>query len=297
MNLILDGNNVAFRSHMMRGGPGTLTPTEINVEAASRFFSTILRYSKIIEPTRIFTTWDIKQNPVDEVNFRKAEISDYKEHRNKEARQQVYGSIDLILEGLKAAKIPTLFPYNLEADDIIAYLCRILDGPKIIISSDSDLLQLVSDDVTVHAIHKGTDVTPDNFSEFTDGVPLDKFVLYKSILGDTADGIPGLPRYGKIKAKKLIHDEHQLSRLSEENKTQITRNIDLIDLTKSLDQSPGEEQYYWSQIEDLDHNYDLNAMLQFGKSHGIAGITHHKHDWSEIFYPQRLFLEQIAASM
>ena len=46
--------------------------------------------------------------------------------------------------------INSIFPRELEADDIVAYICREHEGSKVIISVDRDFLQLISSECTLY---------------------------------------------------------------------------------------------------------------------------------------------------
>lgn len=97
-----------------------------------------------------------------------------------------------------------------EADDILFVLARALtnlDEEVILVSSDRDMLQLLSNHVRIlnPNIKQG-----EQFSEkdtFIENFGLDKklwkkeWLLYRAICGDGADGIPGVPHIGGVAPK------------------------------------------------------------------------------------------------
>jgi len=98
-----------------------------------------------------------------------------------------------------------------EADDVIGSLSRSLaaDGYRVVIvTGDSDLLQLVEDDVLVvlPGARRFGDVR-----EFDTAAVFDRYGFapeyvpdYKALVGDTSDNIPGVPGIGDKTAKSLI---------------------------------------------------------------------------------------------
>lgn len=91
-----------------------------------------------------------------------------------------------------------------EADDIIAKLCSLIPGFKVIVSSDKDLLQLVQQEVYQIRPQKSYDVlTPsDVFSEYKFEA---KYIAdYLALVGDSVDNIPGCKQIGPKRATKLI---------------------------------------------------------------------------------------------
>jgi 5'-3' exonuclease len=158
-------------------------------------------------PNEIILTWDKKLNEGG-TNFRK-ELVPYKEHRDdSEIRKQVYGHIEYIQPFLDALGIITLQPYDFEADDIIAWSTELLnDHDKLLItSSDKDLFQCLNEQVSIYIPSTEKIVTVHNAEEFTHGVNLNNFVLYKAIIGDISDNISGLYKYGPVKSKRLADD-------------------------------------------------------------------------------------------
>ena len=79
----------------------------------------------------------------------------------------------------------------LEADDVIGYLCRSLEGEKIILTNDGDLAVLV--DETTHILKNGEiDRNP-----FGDYFPHRFITVYKALVGDTSDNYKGAKGFGE----------------------------------------------------------------------------------------------------
>ena len=84
-----------------------------------------------------------------------------------------------------------------EGDDVIAFLSRKLDGTKIIISVDKDLLALVKDDV--HVWLDG-EIDPKKFGNISPA----NITVYKALVGDTSDNIKGAKGFGDKAFEELL---------------------------------------------------------------------------------------------
>ena len=82
----------------------------------------------------------------------------------------------------------------MEADDVVAWYAR---HGHVCVSMDKDLLRGVPG--------KFFDPYHETWSETTREAT-DPFVLLQTIMGDTGDGIPGIPRVGEVKARKWLDD-------------------------------------------------------------------------------------------
>ena len=142
--------------------------------------------------------------------FRHDAFADYKAHR-AEMPEDLREQIKRVHELIEVLGLPIEQRDGYEADDVIGSLSRELPeaGVKVIVvTGDSDLLQLVSDDVMV--------VLPGarRFSEareFDTSAVFDRYGFgpelvpdYKALVGDTSDNIPGVPGIGDKTAKALI---------------------------------------------------------------------------------------------
>lgn len=97
-----------------------------------------------------------------------------------------------------------------EADDIIGTMSKRAEesGYHVdIYSSDKDLLQLISDNVTVHLTKKGMtdleDYTPESFYDKY-AIKYTQFIDLKALMGDKSDNLPGIPGIGEKKAVKYL---------------------------------------------------------------------------------------------
>lgn len=109
---------------------------------------------------------------------------------------------------------------NYEADDLIAQYSRYLPGlfnqdrqRVLIISGDKDLYQLVSDRVDVCDPMKTNKlITLENFKEVT-GVASESYLLYRALMGDSSDEVPGVYGIGEVKAARIVEKYPTLNAL------------------------------------------------------------------------------------
>lgn len=99
-----------------------------------------------------------------------------------------------------------MFVEGVEADDLIAWICQMVKGPKDIRTVDEDMLQLVDGDTIVtlkNVPHFGKDgVYPDTHE--LAGLPYRLTSFAKSIIGDSSDNYPGVKGMGPAKIKALM---------------------------------------------------------------------------------------------
>lgn len=113
-----------------------------------------------------------------------------------ESRKKQLVQLVNILEDLP---VTVLAIDNIEADDAIAYLTKIVveehAGKVCIMSTDKDFLQLVSEDVTVYNSAKKKVYTPEEVV-VDYGIHPVNFVIYRVLDGDASDNIPGIKGMG-----------------------------------------------------------------------------------------------------
>ena len=204
--VLVDGNNLLFRSYFATAYTG-------NVMKNSKGFPTNALYgfinmiNKIVEeekPEYMAVAFDIGKN------FRKAKYDFYKEGRNK-TPQDLIDQMPVAREVLKAMGIKyfELEPY--EADDIIGTISKMTeedpDAYTLIVSSDKDLLQLVSDETEMKLL-KQKDYIRYIRSSFKDeyGIEPIRIIDLKGLSGDPSDNIPGVQGVGDKTALKLLQD-------------------------------------------------------------------------------------------
>ena len=211
--ILVDGNNLLFRSYYATAYTG-------NVMRNSKGFPTnglygfINMMNKIIreeKPNYILVAFDKGKT------FRHDKYDVYKAGRAampEELKQQFPVAKEILgAMGIKYFEID-----NYEADDIIGTMSRIVDEEDqfiaTIVSSDKDLLQLISDEVTVKLLKSNDHImmTPDVFREIYKCDPI-KMIDLKALMGDSSDNIPGVKGIGEKTAINLIEKYGSLQNL------------------------------------------------------------------------------------
>ena len=213
-------------------------------------------------------------------NFRNEIYSEYKANRS-EAPDDLAPQFEYIRKSVKAFNLPSIELLNYEADDLIAtYAKQITEaGAKVtVISSDKDLMQLVSDKVRLFDPMKSRVIGEKEVIEKF-GVKPDQVIDVQSLAGDSSDNVPGVPGIGIKTAAELINKyknlEKLLSKASEipQNKRRETllNNKDKALLSKQLvtlkndvpvKNNPGE---FLIKDVDKDKLYEFLREMEFNR--------------------------------
>lgn len=202
--LLLDGNSMLFRAYYGTLSRGHMMSKSGVVTNAVYGFSTMLNKAlEIMDPTHIVIAFDTKDK-----TFRHELYEDYKGTR-PEVDPELVSQFELVREFIDEYPIKRIELSGYEADDIIGTISKMYDDDKIeILTSDRDLLQLVSDNVEVVLMKKGlTNLhVVDKEQLFEDeGLKPNQIVDHKALMGDSSDNIPGVPSIGKKTALKLLN--------------------------------------------------------------------------------------------
>ncbi len=204
--ILIDGNSILFRAYYATAYPGQTLMTNSQGVHTNALFAFVGMFEKMVYEDDVFV---LVAFDTSEPTKRHEAFEAYKAGRAK-MPEELAEQIPLVnayidLYGVKAISKP-----GYEADDIIGTCARhgANEGYDVnVFSSDRDLLQLVSDNVTVHLLKKGMqDVkhfTPALLEETYD-LKISQFVDLKAMMGDPSDNIPGIPGVGEKTAVKLL---------------------------------------------------------------------------------------------
>lgn len=124
--------------------------------------------------------------------LRQSLYPDYKAHRPAcapELNREFFDALDGIADEIKALGGTVMFQDGMEADDVIAYLSVQLEGRKTIWSRDGDMLALRSSSVDVYL---KDEMNPEVYAS----APAQYVHLYKALVGDSSDNLPGAKGFG-----------------------------------------------------------------------------------------------------
>src|SRR6516164_9092808 len=149
-----------------------------------------------------------------EVTFRNKIYADYKSHRPP-APDDLIPQFAFIREAVRAFDLPCLEQAGYEADDLIATYVRqacARGATATIVSSDKDLMQLVTECVTMYDTMKDRRIgVAEVIEKF--GVSPDKVIEVQALAGDSTDNVPGVPGIGIKTAAQLIAEYGDLETL------------------------------------------------------------------------------------
>ena len=147
-------------------------------------------------------------------NFRNEIYKDYKANRS-ETPEDLVPQFEYIRKAVRAFNLPSIEQLNYEADDLIAtYAKQIINlGAKVtIISSDKDLMQLVSKNIRLFDPMKSKVIGEKEVMEKF-GVKPQQVIDVQSLGGDSSDNVPGVPGIGVKTAAELINKYKTLDHL------------------------------------------------------------------------------------
>lgn len=215
-NLILvDGNNLLFRSYYATAYNGNFMKNSKGFPTNGLFGFTNM-INKILDeeqPTHIIVAFDKGKT------FRHEKYKDYKAGRIEmpdELKQQFPVAKELLTKmGITYYEIE-----NYEADDIIGTFAEFCENDPeytgTIISSDKDLLQLVTKTVNIKLLKSKDYVryTEESFKQEW-GIDPINIIDLKALMGDSSDNIKGVKGIGEKGALKLLHEYKTLDGIYE----------------------------------------------------------------------------------
>ncbi|MBN1783704.1 MAG: DNA polymerase I [Alphaproteobacteria bacterium] len=137
--------------------------------------------------------------------FRNDLYSAYKENRSAPPDEMI-PQFDILRDTIKAFGLPLLEKEGFEADDLIATYAaqaKAAGHTLEIVSSDKDLMQLVTDDIFMYDSMKDKFYYPKDVVEKM-GVPPSQIIDYQAIVGDSSDNVPGVKGIGPKGAAALL---------------------------------------------------------------------------------------------
>ncbi|MBD5400834.1 DNA polymerase I [bacterium] len=211
MLTLIDGNSLLFRAYY--GVHSRLTRSDgTPTGAVYGFMNMILPVLSAARPDDAFVcVFDASRT-----TFRQDIYPEYKANRSETPADLITQSA-MVRAAMTAVGMPVLCIPGVEADDVIATIarqnCSLHDATRII-TSDKDLMQLVSDCVYLYDGMKARDVRE---AEVLDkfGVTPNRVIDVQSLMGDSSDNVPGVPGIGPKKAAELINQFGSLDALYE----------------------------------------------------------------------------------
>ena len=250
MLTLIDGNSLLFRAYY--GVHSRLTRADgTPTGAVYGFFNMILPILATAKPDDAFIcVFDASR-----ITFRQDIYPDYKMNRTATPTDLIAQG-QMIQSGLMSLGMPVLCVPGVEADDVIATLARqncTTTNATRIITSDKDLMQLVSDCVFLYDGMKNREIRTDAVLEKF-GVKPHQVIDVQSLMGDSSDNVPGVPGIGPKKAAELINQFGNLDNLY--------ANLDAVqnERIRGLLRDNREMAYISKQLVTLKTDVDLSGL-------------------------------------
>ena len=211
--VLVDGNNLLFRSYYATAYTGNIMRNKEGFPT-NGLYGFVNMINKIIseeKPEYMMVAFDIGKT------FRHEKYERYKDGR-KETPEDLKLQFPVAKKILTAMGIKYLECAGYEADDIIGTVSlwceKDPEYEALIVSSDKDLLQLISDETVVKLLKSKDYIIMDKktFKETYGFNPINMIDL-KALMGDSSDNIPGVKGIGEKGAIKLISEYHTIDNL------------------------------------------------------------------------------------
>ena len=209
--LLVDGNSLVFRAYFATMSQRMSTKQGQPTNAVYGFANMMTKALEIINPNYCLVAWDTGDK-----TFRHELFTEYKGTR-KEVDESLISQFPLVRSYLDHFVIKRLEISGYEADDIIGSLSqKFRDKEVVILTSDRDMLQLINEHVSVLLMKKGiSEMEEVNLDVLKTSYGLEPYqvIELKSLMGDSADNIPGIKGVGEKTAMKLLNEYQTLDGL------------------------------------------------------------------------------------
>lgn len=198
MKVLIDGNNLVYRYFYIKPDIENYT-----INCFNRLIDRIKENYFINEKDIIFV--------FDDFNLKNPRRTMYPEYKNNRAKKN-----PLLKEQLRKlmemTRCKTLKSNKLEADDIIATLCKVNSQKQkperiIVMSNDKDLYSIIDNNVSIVRDLKFNEIMNKETFEKMYKIPTEKWVYVKGLKGDDSDNIPGVKGIGEKTALSITKKE------------------------------------------------------------------------------------------
>lgn len=248
--ILIDGHNLLFR--MFYGIPAPIRNSKgKDIRGLIGFIGSLKKLVDEFKPYSLYVIFDSETSK----NSNLVIDPEYKTNRidysNIPEEENPFSQLPLIKKALKYLNIAYLEIENNETDDFIASIVSksTNEYQYIIVSTDSDFIQLVDDNVLLY-VPRGKKSILYNEEEVIKkyNIAPEKYVIFKSLVGDKADNIKGVKGIGNITAAKILKynsiqefiENNPASRFSNmllSSKELIIKNQKVIELNKFINTS------------------------------------------------------------
>ncbi|MEO8606408.1 MAG: DNA polymerase I [Chloroflexota bacterium] len=202
MFYIIDGHALAYRQYFALPAASFSTRAGDPTNAVFGFARTLLDILQKERPEYIAVSFD------QGLSGRDVLYPEYKGTREK-MPDDLRSQLDWIVKLVETFNMPTLMMENCEADDMIGSVVGQAEAQDVdvrIVTGDRDILQLLSDHITVQLPRRNEPDVVFDMAKFREEYGLEPWQLvdWKALVGDTSDNIPGVRGIGKKTATDLL---------------------------------------------------------------------------------------------
>jgi DNA polymerase I len=237
-------------------------------------------------PTHLAVVFDKSEK-----TFRTEMYPDYKAHR-PDPPDDLRPQFKYVREAVQAFDLPSLEQDGFEADDLIATYVREaceVGATATIVSSDKDLMQLVTDGVIMFDTMKDKKIGRAEVIEKF-GVPPEKVIDVQALIGDSTDNVPGVPGIGVKTAAQLIGEYGDLETLlfrapeirQEKRRQSLIEHAELARISKKL-VTLDDHVKLDVPIDDLAvHEPDYKRLIAFLKAMEFNGLMRRVAEFASV---------------
>lgn len=203
--MLVDGMALLFRAYFSTAMSGyfRINSKGVPTNAVHGFVRHLFTAMNHYQPSHVICCWDMGSS-----TFRTEMFPDYKANRDAPPTELI-PQFDLVKEVTSSLNIPNVGLKGYEADDCIGTLTSNLreDAEVVILTGDQDILQLLTENVSVVLLKKGygnyAEYTAETFTE-EKGITPEQMIDLKALMGDSSDNYPGVKGIGEKTALKLL---------------------------------------------------------------------------------------------
>lgn len=248
--VLIDGHNLLFR--MFYGIPAPIRNSKgKDIKGLIGFIGSLKKIVAVFKPYSVYVIFDSETSKNSNLTIDEEYKANRINYSNIPEEENPFSQLPLIKKALNYLNIAYLEVENNETDDFIASIVSksTNEYQYIIISTDSDFIQLIDDNVFLY-VPRGKKSILYNKEKVIKkyNIGPEKYVIFKSLVGDKSDNIKGVNGIGNITAAKILKynsiqefiDNNPNSRFSNiltSSQKLIIKNQKLIELNKFVNTS------------------------------------------------------------
>lgn len=304
--MVIDALNMFFRCYIVNP---TISKEGHPIGGTAGFLKSLQKLCREINPDSVILCWDGRGGS----RKRKLKNKNYKEGRSpvrlnrdirilgeQEEKENKIWQMHRIVEYLNNFPVIQLVAEEVEADDIIAYMCKsplYEDWNKVIVSSDKDFYQLLDDSTVLYRPIQNVFLNRPSIIEGY-GIHPNNFALARAIVGDKSDNLEGVPgiglktvskRFPFFKEKKDVlipelieFSENQDNKVKAysavcENEKLIKENYDLMQLYNPSISVQTKNKIKWT-VKEFDYSFNKTDTSVMMLNDGIF-----ENNWGDLF--------------